>query len=156
MFYSGQRPAVNVGLSVSRVGGAAQRKLMKKSVGTIRLDLAQYREMQVFAQFSSDLDEQTMIPLKYGEGLMQLLKQPNQAPLSFWQQVVILNVAQARKFLNVEPKKIPALKKELLEWFDLEQKPLCLKIEQTKDFSDELKAEILTAADNFFEAHVNL
>ena len=153
MFYSGQRPAVNVGLSVSRVGGAAQKNLMKKSVGTIRLDLAQYREMQVFAQFSSDLDEQTMIPLKYGEGLMQLLKQPNQAPLSFWQQVVILNVAQARKFLNVIPKKIPALKKELLEWFALEQKALCLKIEQTKDFSEELKTEILKAADSFFETH---
>ena len=153
MFYSGQRPAVNVGLSVSRVGGAAQRNLMKKSVGTIRLDLAQYREMQVFAQFSSDLDEQTMIPLKYGEGLMQLLKQPNQAPLSFWQQVVILNVAQAKKFLNIPAKKIPALKKELLEWFELEQKALCLKIDQTKDFSEELKKEILNAADSFFETH---
>ena len=154
MFYSGQRPAVNVGLSVSRVGGAAQLNLMKKSVGTIRLDLAQYREMQVFAQFSSDLDEQTMIPLKYGAGLMQILKQPNQAPLSFWQQVVILNVAQARKFLNIEAKKIPALKKEFLEWFALEQHALCLKIEHTATYSDELKAEILKAADEFFETHV--
>lgn len=155
MFYSGQRPAVNVGLSVSRVGGSAQRKLMKKSVGTIRLDLAQYREMQVFAQFSSDLDEQTMIPLKYGEGLMQLLKQPNQAPLSFWQQVVILNVAQARKFLNIVPKKIPELKNKLLEWFALEQKALCMKIENAKDFSEELKTEILEASDAFFETHAN-
>ena len=82
LFFSGMRPAVNVGLSVSRVGGAAQTKAMKKSSGTIRVDLAQYRELEVFTQFSSDLDEMTKEQLAYGKRLMELLKQPLGRPLS--------------------------------------------------------------------------
>ena len=90
LFFSGMRPAVNVGLSVSRVGGAAQTKAMKKASGSVRIDLAQYREMEVFTQFSSDLDEATTAQLKYGSCLMELLKQPLCSPLSLHQQVITL------------------------------------------------------------------
>ena len=90
LFFSGQRPAVNVGLSVSRVGGDAQTKAMKSAAGTIRLDLAQYREMEVFTQFSSDLDEATKNRLNYGEGLMRLLRQPQYHPMKQYEQVIIL------------------------------------------------------------------
>ena len=90
LFFSGQRPAVNVGLSVSRVGGDAQTKAKKSAAGAIRLDLAQYREMEVFTQFSSDLDDATKRQLAYGQGLMRLLRQPRYAPLSQHQQVVVL------------------------------------------------------------------
>ena len=107
LFFSGQRPAVNVGLSVSRVGGAAQTKAMKKATGSIRLDLAQYREMAVFTQFSSDLDDVTKRNLIYGQGLMEMLKQKQYHPLSQHQQVCILVAALARSFVDVPMKKIP-------------------------------------------------
>ena len=153
MFYSGQRPAVNVGLSVSRVGGAAQTKVMKKSVGSIRLDLAQYREMQVFAQFGSDLDEQTTKQLKYGAGLMQLLKQPNQAPLSMTEQVILLICAQNKMFIDIEPARIPAVKREMLDWFEQEHGSLCLKIEQSREYTDKLKNSILGVAAKFMKKY---
>ena len=149
LFYAGQRPAVNVGLSVSRVGGAAQTNVMKKSVGSIRLDLAQYREMQVFSQFGSDLDEQTTRQLKYGAGLMQLLRQPNQSPLSLSDQVILLICAQNRLFLDIEPKQIPAVKQALLTYFRTRQTRLCLRIEQEKKYSDGLKDSVLKAANTF-------
>ena len=104
LFFSGMRPAVNVGLSVSRVGGAAQTKAMKKASGTIRIDLAQFREMEVFTQFSSDLDEGTKEQLAYGNGLMELLKQPLEHPMSLAEQVITLVTATNRLFLSV-PKK---------------------------------------------------
>ena len=90
LFMSGVRPAVNVGLSVSRVGGAAQTKAMKKASGSMRIDLAQYREMEVFTQFSSDLDEATKAQLDYGKSIMELLKQPLGRPLSSSEQVITL------------------------------------------------------------------
>ena len=93
LFASGMRPAVNVGLSVSRVGGAAQTKAMKKASGSIRIDLAQYREMEVFTQFSSDLDAATKEELEYGSGLMELLKQPLYHPLSLHEKVITLCAA---------------------------------------------------------------
>ena len=154
MFYSGQRPAVNVGLSVSRVGGAAQTKVMKKSVGSIRLDLAQYREMQVFAQFGSDLDEQTTRQLRYGAGLMQLLKQPNQAPLTLTEQVILLICAQKRLFLDIEPIRIPSVKRELLDWFEKEHASLCLKIEQSREYTDKLETSILAVAEKFMKQYL--
>ena len=150
LFYSGQRPAVNVGLSVSRVGGAAQTNVMKKSVGSIRLDLAQYREMQVFSQFGSDLDEQTTRQLKYGAGLMQLLKQSNQSPLSLSEQVILLICAQNKLFLDIGTKEIPMVKKQLLEWVRTNYSSLCIKIENGRRYSEELKEEILAAAREFF------
>ena len=96
------RPAVNVGLSVSRVGGAAQAKAMKKAAGSVRIDLAQYREMEIFTQFSSDLDEATTQQLKYGSGLMELLKQPLSSPLSLHEQVITLCAATHKAMMHVE------------------------------------------------------
>ncbi|MBP5230140.1 MAG: F0F1 ATP synthase subunit alpha [Clostridia bacterium] len=150
MFYSGQRPAVSVGLSVSRVGGAAQTGIMKKSVGTIRLDLAQYREMQVFSRFGSDLDELTRTQLRYGDGLMRLLRQSNRAPLSLWQQVVLLTAVQDRLFLNVPPKRIPEVKADLLSWFGSRHGTLTLRVEHAKKDSDALRGEILEACRAYF------
>ena len=153
LFYSGQRPAVSVGLSVSRVGGAAQTNIMKKSVGTVRLDLAQYREMQVFSQFGSDLDDVTKRQLKYGAGLMQLLRQPNKSPLSLWQQVVLLITAQGGLFMDVPLTDIQKAKTELLKWFGETQNALILKIEHGRKYSDELKERILDAGRQFFADH---
>ena len=150
LFYAGQRPAVNVGLSVSRVGGAAQTNVMKKSVGSVRLDLAQYREMQVFSQFGSELDEQTALQLKYGAGLMQLLRQPDHAPFSMREQVILLTCAQARLFLDVPPKEIAGVRRELLDWFAANRANLCLRIEHTAKWSEELKTAILDGAKEFF------
>lgn len=96
LFFAGQRPAVNVGLSVSRVGSAAQTKAMKSAVGTLRLDLSQYREMEVFTQFSNDLDEVTQNKLIYGRALMHLLRQPRYAPFSAFEQIVLLAAAQGQ------------------------------------------------------------
>ena len=114
LFFSGMRPAVNVGLSVSRVGGAAQTKAMKKASGSVRIDLAQYREMEVFTQFSSDLDEATTAQLKYGSCLMELLKQPLCSPLSLHQQVITLCVATHKLMVDVEKKDIKKYQKDLL------------------------------------------
>ena len=101
MFNSGFRPAINAGLSVSRVGGAAQTKAMKKAAGSIRIDLAQYREMEVFTQFSSDLDENTKKQLEYGNGLMEILKQPLGRPLSMAEQVITLCAANNKLFMGI-------------------------------------------------------
>lgn len=101
LFFSGMRPAVNVGLSVSRVGGAAQTKAMKKAAGSIRIDLAQYREMEVFTQFSSDLDAATKEQLQYGRCLMELLKQPLCQPLSMPEQVITLCAATGKVLMDI-------------------------------------------------------
>ena len=119
LFFSGMRPAVNVGLSVSRVGGAAQTKAMKKASGSVRIDLAQYREMEVFTQFSSDLDEATTAQLKYGSCLMELLKQPLCSPLSLHQQVITLCVATHKLMVDVEKKEIKKYQKDLLERYGI-------------------------------------
>lgn len=156
LFFAGQRPAVNVGLSVSRVGGAAQRKIMKKSVGTIRLDLAQYREMQVFSQFGGDLDEQTVKDLKYGAGLMQLLRQQNGAPLKLWEQVVTLICAQERMFADFPLKEVKRIQTELLYHLEHTHSGICLKIQQAEDYSDEIKAAVIDYANRFFTKHLVL
>src|SRR5699024_8583786 len=117
LFNAGMRPAVNVGLSVSRVGGAAQTKAMKKASGSIRIDLAQYREMEVFTQFSSDLDEATKEQLAYGKRLMELLKQPLEHPLSLHEQVITLCAATNRVMLSVDVKQIKEFQMKMLQWF---------------------------------------
>ncbi|MBO4770072.1 MAG: F0F1 ATP synthase subunit alpha [Clostridia bacterium] len=150
LFYSGQRPAINVGLSVSRVGSAAQTNIMKKSVGSVRLDLAQYREMQVFSRFGSDLDDQTRSRLRYGERLMCLLRQPGRSPMSLWQQIVLLLAAQDGLFVNVPVRKINAVKTEFLNWFGNYNSTLTLRAEHEKMFSEELREKILSAARSFF------
>lgn len=154
LFFSGQRPAVNVGISVSRVGGAAQTKIMKKSVGSIRLDLAQYREMQVFSQFGGDLDEQTVKDLKYGAGLMQLLRQPNQSPMMMWEQIVTLVCAQERMFLSIDPKNIKSVQTKLLDYISHSYSRLAMNIQTADDFTDEIKSQIIGAANRFFEKYL--
>lgn len=149
LFFSGMRPAVNVGLSVSRVGGAAQTKAMKKAAGSIRIDLAQYREMEVFTQFSSDLDDATKEQLAYGKGLMELLKQPLGHPLSLSEQVLTLVLATNKVMLDVEVNKIKQFQKEILEFFQTEHIEIVNEIEETKQLSDELKEKILEAAGEY-------
>lgn len=149
LFFSGQRPAVNVGLSVSRVGGAAQTKAMKKAAGSIRIDLAQYREMEVFTQFSSDLDEGTMKQLQHGRALMELLKQPMSHPFSMAEQVIILVAANAHIFSDIELSKIKGFRADMLEFFHSQHSEIVNTIESTKDLTDETKEAIIAAANEF-------
>ena len=149
LFFSGQRPAVNVGLSVSRVGGAAQTKAMKKASGSLRVDLAQFREMEVFTQFSSDLDADTKAQLRYGKGLMELLKQPLGNPMSLAHQVITLVVAIAKGFADVPAENIKKHQGELLAYFDEQHRDIIDDINATKQLDDELKERILKAAEAF-------
>lgn len=149
LFFSGMRPAVNVGLSVSRVGGAAQTKAMKKAAGSLRIDLAQFREMEVFTQFSSDLDEETKQNLAYGNGLMEMLKQPLCQPLSLSEMVVSLVAATGRKMLDVPPKQVKAFQTGLLEFFREQHSDMMQEIEMNKVLTDELKQSILAATDEY-------
>ena len=153
LFFSGQRPAVNVGLSVSRVGGAAQTKAMKKAAGSLRVDLAQFREMEVFTQFSSDLDEETKTQLKYGEGLMELLKQPLTHPMSLAQQVVTLVGAIGKKFVDVPKNQIKSYQGKMLEYFDTHHSDLMSEINTQQVLDDELKTSILNVIDEFGKAN---
>ena len=153
LFFSGQRPAVNVGLSVSRVGGAAQTKAMKKAAGSLRVDLAQFREMEVFTQFSSDLDEETKTQLKYGEGLMELLKQPLTHPMSLAQQVVTLVGAIGKKFVDVPKNQIKNYQGKMLEYFDTHHSDLMSEINTQQVLDDELKTSILDVIDEFGKAN---
>ena len=149
LFFSGMRPAVNVGLSVSRVGGAAQTKAMKKASGTIRIDLAQYREMEVFTQFSSDLDDTTREQLAYGKGLMEVLKQPLYRPLSMAEQVITLVVATAKGFLEVPLTEIKAYQMGLLDYVRENHSEIIAALEETKALDDTLRQAILTAAEEY-------
>lgn len=149
LFFEGQRPAVNVGLSVSRVGGAAQTKAMKKAAGSLRIDLAQFREMQVFTQFSSDLDEATQNQLKQGNVLMELLKQPLGHPLSTADQVITLCVAEHKKMIDVPVKNVKAYQKEMLAFFADKYSDIVEEINKKGQLPDELTERILAAADEF-------
>ena len=153
LFFSGQRPAVNVGLSVSRVGGAAQTKAMKKAVGSLRLDLAQYREMEVFTQFSSDLDEQTAKRLSYGRGLMELLKQPQGHPYKLHEQVIILCAAIGHAMDGINAAEITGFKNKLLNHFEVSEQELCKKIDSSGMLSDEDKEYIVNTALNEAKAY---
>ena len=119
LFFSGMRPAVNVGLSVSRVGGAAQTKAMKKAAGSVRIDLAQYREMEVFTQFSSDLDETTKKQLNHGKALMELLKQKLCKPYSLHEKVLILHMANNGVFDDIPTDEVKSYCGEVLNYIDL-------------------------------------
>ena len=151
LFHSGQRPAVNVGLSVSRVGGAAQTKAMKKATGAIRLDLAQYREMEVFMQFSSDLDEATKKQLRYGQGLMRLLRQKQYNPYKQHEQVILLTAAMGHIFQDVPVDKIPQFSRGLLDSAASEIPDLCEKIDRTGETSEEERESLLGFAKRFLE-----
>ena len=149
LFASGMRPAVNVGLSGSRVGGAAQTKAMKKASGSIRIDLAQYREMEVFTQFSSDLDAATKEELEYGSGLMELLKQPLYHPLSLHEKVITLCAATHKVLLGVEKTKIKQFQYDMLRYCDTEHSEIGQEIEDKKVLSEELITKIVETAKEF-------
>ena len=149
LFNAGMRPAVNVGLSVSRVGGAAQTKAMKKAAGSIRVDLAQYREMEVFTQFSSDLDEITKEQLEYGKRMMELLKQPLGSPMSLHEQVITLCAATHKLFLDVPVKELKGYQKEMLTWIDQKYPQLGEEIEELHSLSDTLINKIVEAVKEY-------
>lgn len=149
LFFSGQRPAVNVGLSVSRVGGDAQTKAMKKAAGSLHVDLAQFREMEVFTQFSSDLDDETKANLAYGEGLMQLLKQPLGNPMSLSQQVVTLVAAIGKRFVGIATDDIKKYQGAMLDYFAENKSDIMSEIESLKVLDGSLREQILNAVDEF-------
>ena len=155
LFFSGMRPAVNVGLSVSRVGGAAQTKAMKKAAGSVRIDLAQYREMEVFTQFSSDLDAVTMQQLQYGKGLMELLKQPLEHPMSLHEQVITLCSATNKLFLDIQVSGLKDFQAKLLAYMDEKHPEIGNEIEQMKSLSDDLVQRIISAVKEYKSQVVN-
>ena len=153
LFFSGQRPAVNVGLSVSRVGGDAQTKAVKKATGSLRLDLAQYREMEVFTKFSSDLDDATKNQLEYGMGLMRMLRQPQYKPYSQHQQVVMLVSAIAHCMQGIPAADINKFTAELNTSFEDVHGEICSEIDETGQLSDENKDAIIEFATKLAEKY---
>ena len=151
LFFSGQRPAVNVGLSVSRVGGDAQTKAMKKAAKTIRLDLSQYREMESFTQFASDLDESTAKLLSYGQGLMRMLRQKQFHPYKQYEQVILLVAGLNHVFQEIVPEQLDAFIPALLQHFGETQGALCNAIEQTGRLSDDQQSQIIECAKEFVQ-----
>ncbi|PPD29202.1 MAG: F0F1 ATP synthase subunit alpha [Methylomonas sp.] len=149
LFNSGIRPAVNAGLSVSRVGGAAQTKIIKKLGGGIRLDLAQFRELAAFAQFASDLDESTRKQIERGQRVTELMKQNQYAPMSVAEMGVSLYAANAGFLDSLEIKKVRDFESALLSFMKAEEVDLMAKINQTGDFSDEIKNGVHTAIERF-------
>jgi F-type H+-transporting ATPase subunit alpha len=149
LFNLGMRPAVNVGLSVSRVGGAAQTKAMKKAAGSIRIDLAQFREMEVFTQFSSDLDATTKAQLLHGNILMELLKQPLGKPLSMAEQVITLVAANSRCMEDIKLDEVKRFQSELLEFIRIEHSEILTGLNQSKNLDDEIKGMIIEAVGEF-------
>ena len=149
LFFSGQRPAVNVGLSVSRVGGDAQTKAMKTAAGALRLDLAQYREMEVFTQFSSDLDEVTQKQLAYGQGLMRLLRQPQYHPMSQHQQVTLLVAALNHVMQDVPLSEMDGFRTRYLQHMEGAAGDLCRRIDETGQLPQEDIQTILDLARAF-------
>ena len=152
LFFSGQRPAVNIGLSVSRVGSAAQTKALKSAVGTLRLDLSQYREMEVFTQFSNDLDESTQKKLSYGKGLMYLLRQQRYQPLSQFEQTVLLTAALGRVLTDIPVDKIDAFKKGFLAYIEERSPELHYLVKNDTALTAELKNKIIALAQSFKES----
>lgn len=149
LFSAGMRPAVSVGLSVSRVGGSAQIKAMKKVAGTLRLDLAQYRDLQAFAQFGSDLDKATQAQLTRGERTMEILKQDQYQPMPVEKQVVIIYAAIKGHLDDIPLVDIKRLEKELLLYIDTEQNEIFASIRDTKVLSDETEEKLANAIKEF-------
>ncbi len=156
LFFAGQRPAINIGLSVSRVGGDAQTKAMKKAAGTLRLDLSQYREMEVFTQFASDLDDTTKQMLDYGKSLMQILRQPQYNPLKQYEEVITLVCALERLFTLVPLKDVKNCQNQLLDYFSNNEQILCSEIENNRVLTAELKEKIIAAGNDFVKKFVQL
>lgn len=153
LFFSGIRPAVNVGLSVSRVGGAAQTKAMKKAAGSIRIDLAQYREMEVFTQFASDLDIATMELLKHGNILMELLKQPLGRPLSMSEQIITLCVVNGKVMQSLPLNKIKNFQMSLLEYMEKNYPDILRQLETSGRLHHDVNKMIVQIAGEYKEQY---
>lgn len=151
LFFSGVRPAVNVGLSVSRVGGAAQTKIMKKVAGNLRIDLAQYRELEVFTQFSSDLDEGTKATLNYGSHLIELLKQPLYHPMALHKQILLLFAAGHKMLNDVPVKELKAETEEMTAFFEQKYPETVKKIDEGKVLTDDIAKEIQEAIEAYLK-----
>ncbi|MBP3196855.1 MAG: F0F1 ATP synthase subunit alpha, partial [Butyrivibrio sp.] len=149
LFFEGMRPAVNVGLSVSRVGSSAQTKAMKKATGSIRVDLAQYREMAVFTQFSSDLDEVTKKQLTHGNVLMELLKQPLEHPLAMHEMVIILIAVTSGRMDDIPVKFVREYKEKLITYFNSTMKDICSELKRSRDLTEALKRRIIEEIDTY-------
>ncbi len=149
LFYSGVRPAVNVGLSVSRVGGSAQIKAMKQVAGTLRLDLAQYREMAAFAQFGSDLDASTQKMLSRGQRLVEILKQDQYVPQSVERQIVVIFAANQGFLDSVDPSKMRSFEEELVGFIDRSHPDLFQLLREKKELSDDVKARLTAVLTEF-------
>jgi len=149
LFFEGMRPAVNVGLSVSRVGSSAQTKAMKKATGSIRVDLAQYREMAVFTQFSSDLDEVTKKQLTHGNVLMELLKQPLEHPLAMHEMVIILIAVTSGRMDDIPVKFVREYKEKLITYFNSTMKDVCSELKRSRDLTEALKRRIIEEIDTY-------
>ncbi|URZ03747.1 F0F1 ATP synthase subunit alpha [Clostridium felsineum] len=149
LFYAGQRPAVNSGISVSRVGGSAQIKAMKKLSGTLRLELAQYRELAAFAQFGSDLDKESKKRLEKGKRLTELMKQPQYKPMPVEKQVMILFAVVNEYVMDIEVSKLNAFENGLFEYIDAHYRDLGKQIVEKKELTDEISSELTKAINEY-------
>ena len=149
LFFSGMRPAVNVGLSVSRVGGAAQTKAMKKASGSIRIDLAQFREMEVFTQFSSDLDPETKAQLAQGERIREVLKQDNYNPMSVEHEFISIYAATHKYLIDIELEDIADFEKGLLQFIDEKYPEVLGTIKETGELSKDMEERFVQAIEKF-------
>jgi F-type H+-transporting ATPase subunit alpha len=152
LFYQGTRPAVNVGLSVSRVGSSAQTKAMKKVAGKLRLELAQFRELQTFVQFASDVDETTKARINKGRIVTEILKQSDLAPIPFENQVLVLYAALNDYFAKFEPAQMQEIEKKFIEYIENLHKDLLEKIKSERQITDETEAEIKKVISSFIES----
>ena len=149
MFNSGFRPAVNPGLSVSRVGGSAQIKAMKKIAGSIRIDLAQYRELAAFSQFGSDLDADTKEKLDQGERIREVLKQGQYVPQPVWYQVIIIYAATKKYLLDIPVEDVLDFEKGLFAFIDTKYPEIPASIRDTKVLSDEMEQKLIQAIEEY-------
>jgi F-type H+-transporting ATPase subunit alpha len=149
LFNSGIRPAMNAGISVSRVGGSAQTKIMKKLGGGIRLALAQYRELQAFAQFASDLDAETRKQLEHGARVTELMKQDQYNPMSVGEMATVLYAANEGYLEDVDAKKIVPFEKALLDYMRTEQSELLAKIDETGELKEDIESGLKSALSQF-------
>jgi len=151
LFYAGIRPAINVGLSVSRVGSAAQVKAMKKVAGTLKLDLARYRELAAFAQFASELDKASRHQLSRGQRITELLKQPQYSPLSVVDQVLALFAATRGYVDHLELDEIKEYEEQLRDFIAQRYPEVRAELEKSLAIDDELEAKLKDALDDFKE-----
>ncbi len=149
LFHAGQRPAVNVGLSVSRVGGSAQTRAIKKTAGTLRIDLARYRELEVFTQFSSDLDPETRKALDHGKRMMALLRQPRCTPMAVSRQAVILYIATNGLLSDVPVEEVNSFSNAFVDLLEREQPALITEIDETGALSGTATEQIRTTLDSY-------